>query len=101
MLTYYIRHSGEREILYPLRKFRDPATRDLPITSRTLDHEVDNKSLIAWVSVQYSEILHESAEVFPLIFGSGKYFCTLVQYLAILVILAIIFTRLLQYYGSI
>ena len=45
--------------------------------------EVYNKSLIDWVSGQYGETLHSCA-VFSLAFGSGKYFCTLVQYLAIL-----------------
>ena len=45
--------------------------------------EVYNKSLIDWVSGQYGETLH-SCTVFSLAFGSGKYFCTLVQYLAIL-----------------
>ena len=42
--------------------------------------EVYNKSLIDWVSGQYGE----TCAVFSLAFGSGKYFCTLVQYLAIL-----------------
>ena len=45
--------------------------------------EVYNKSLIDWVSGQYGETLHSCA-AFSLAFGSGKYFCTLVQYLAIL-----------------
>ena len=45
--------------------------------------EVYNKSLIDWVSGQYGETLHSCA-IFSLAFGSGKYFCTLVQCLAIL-----------------
>ena len=45
--------------------------------------EVYNKSLIDWVSGQHGETLHSCA-VFSLAFGSGIYFCTLVQYLAIL-----------------
>ena len=45
--------------------------------------EVYNKSLIDWVSGQYGETLHSCA-VYSLAFSSGKYFCTLVQYLAIL-----------------
>ena len=45
--------------------------------------EVYNKSLIDWVSGQYGETLHSCA-VFSLAFGSGKYLCTLEQYLAIL-----------------
>ena len=40
--------------------------------------EVYNKCLIDWVSGQYGETLHLCA-VFSLAFGSGKYFCTLVQ----------------------
>ena len=47
-----------------------------------VDEEVYNKSLIAWVSGQYGETLHSCA-VFSLAFGSGKYFCILMQYLAI------------------
>ena len=48
-----------------------------------MDEEVYNKSLIAWVCGHNGEKLHSFA-VLSLAFGSGKYFCTLVQYLAIL-----------------